>query len=573
MGSYGTIAKIVAGGSSEFSGSGIKELFGFAKPNSSLIAYNSAFIVILNRMCITHDMDKKVKLALEVYERASDMVEIKYSGSEDASFRIMYKEPGSVEEKSVPYSGYLVRKGAALSIQLEQTEKTVLSSVTCNGEAVRAGDTILADRDVSIAVAFRKATVEGVPNEIHLTQAGETYQLQAQVRYDGFFARLVPVYDQSIRYISSSPLVAVDANGLITLLGQPPENGKAVTVTAYAGSGNSQVYAACRVIVGNYDGNKIVGSLTVYARPVNKVEPIPHSAVSLTTYEDLDLNISYYNHYQPMEKYAALMADYRDHPEKYPLDAALYNDNALGLSNREGYFAVTYHGSDSEAAKVSLLAGESITVSNYSYDVNNMSTWLKTLENSDISSSENVQKLIAQVRLYMEGKEINRPEAFDSLLSSMVEIYSVALATGNNPANGHSVGGMDLNREVYNQFIRNDVQTPNHYYTVELTADELTALENYLSNPANNFYSLAAKNCATGTKDIWNAALFDKPFLHLKGNYTGFLSEPESMYVEIGLLKYKQGLSGYGGEDFCPHIIAYPREKDAILTPPLGNDL
>ena len=51
------------------------------------------------------------------------MVEIKYSGSEDASFRIMYKEPGSAEEKSVPYSGYLVRKGAALSIQLEQTEK------------------------------------------------------------------------------------------------------------------------------------------------------------------------------------------------------------------------------------------------------------------------------------------------------------------------------------------------------------------------------------------------------------------------------------------------------------------
>lgn len=101
------------------------------------------------------------------------MVEIKYSGSEDASFRIMYKEPGSAEEKSVPYSGYLVRKGAALSIQLEQTEKTVLSSVTCNGEAVRAGDTILADKDVSIAVAFRKATVEGVPNEIHLTQAAK----------------------------------------------------------------------------------------------------------------------------------------------------------------------------------------------------------------------------------------------------------------------------------------------------------------------------------------------------------------------------------------------------------------
>ena len=77
---------------------------------------------------------------------------------------------------------------------------------------------------------------------------------------------------------------------------------------------------------------------------------------------------------------------------------------------------------------------------------------------------------------------------------------------------------------------------PNNYYEVEITADELEGFKAYLSDTENNYYSVFNKNCANATIDAWNAALFDKPELHVKGNYTGFVAEPQSLYIELGLL-------------------------------------
>ena len=71
---------------------------------------------------------------------------------------------------------------------------------------------------------------------------------------------------------------------------------------------------------------------------------------------------------------------------------------------------------------------------------------------------------------------------------------------------------------------------------------------------------------------IWNATLADKPELHLTGNYTGIAVEPESLYVELGILGTKTKLDGEGGKDFYPRIVPpYTEEEEIILGDANGD--
>lgn len=130
---------------------------------------------------------------------------------------------------------------------------------------------------------------------------------------------------------------------------------------------------------------------------------------------------------------------------------------------------------------------------------------------------------------------------------------------GHNPADGQSEGGMTINREIYNQFRRNDSQLPNNYYEVEITADELELMKSYLANPENNRYSLFNKNCASGAVDMWNTTLADRPEYKLTANYSTIATEPMSLYFELGQMANKN-LDGKAGTNFVPHTVRYTDE-------------
>ena len=220
----------------------------------------------------------------------------------------------------------------------------------------------------------------------------------------------------------------------------------------------------------------------------------------------------------------------------------------------------------SEPAAISLKSGESITVSYYSFDSYN-STIVKALENSDISAYPAAQTFIDQMHKYNEGEETDTSAAFDSMIAMLSEINRINRETGKNPANGHSDGGLAVDRELYNQFRFNYPQTPNNYYTVEITADELANLRAYLADPANNYYSLNTMNCATGAIEFWNHIISDRPELKLTGNCTGFAADPESMYAEIGrlaLIDSLKDLYGHGGRNFYLRSVAHPMSYRAL---------
>lgn len=96
---------------------------------------------------------------------------------------------------------------------------------------------------------------------------------------------------------------------------------------------------------------------------------------------------------------------------------------------------------------------------------------------------------------------------------------------------------------------------------MEITADELEGIKKYLADKKNNEFSELANNCTTVATTIWNTALFDKPELHVKANYTGFANEPISLYVELGFMRSKTELEGYGGWDFAPSTLAFKTES------------
>ncbi|MBQ4511564.1 MAG: sortase [Anaerolineaceae bacterium] len=498
-----------------------------------------------------------IPFTVEVCENTSDMVWVTFN---EGDFIVTAQAPGG-EVKEIPYSGYKVKKGSELTIVPQQTDSRVISGVMANGKFIPVGEKIIAESNTDIAVAFLNASITGVPRSINLDQKGDSYQLNAEVDYGKPLNLVLPVYDGSIRYESSDPdMVSVDENGLITVTGDVPAGGKAVIVTAYAGSSNDMVSASCKVILGNYDGEKIVGKLTVNARPIQQIQLIAHGAITFTAYEDLDLNISYYHYYKPTEKFVSLMKDYEENPGKYSSDPALYNNDELGLGPTEVrekiYFEDKFNDSKSKPKKVSLKCGESITLSNYGYGNTNLKTIFLALENSSISSSVNAQELIKQLKNYFAGEEMDGTAAYDSLFATLVEIIAITRQTGVNPADGQSAGGLDINREAYNQFRRDDSQLPNHYYSVDITKDELTNLQSYIGDPKNNYYSLFVKNCATGTVEIWNTTLRDRPELHLTANYTGIAADPQSLYFELGLMQLKPGLDGEAGTNFYPRLVA-----------------
>ena len=513
-------------------------------------------------------------LIVEVYDSFDDMAVITMDDN-SGDYEVWCESPDIAYYTGsflVEFSGYRVMKGSVLSVKPTQNDSKVLSSVKFNGKAVKLGETYTVEGDTEVKVEFAEAQFKDMPKSVKLGSKDDTYQLDAEVQYLGL-RRFLPVYDSSVTYRSSDPLIAVDENGLITVAGDIPEGGCIVYVTAYAGSSNEKVSASCKVVVGDYQGERIVGSLTISARPIVKTQLISHAMITYTAYEDTDFDVSYYDYYKPNEKYIALMQDYADHPEDYSSDPALYSDNELGLEDRESYFDVSHAGAYSEPQPVQLTAGNSITISDYGVESTPLYFVLTALDNSTLSAfSPQTQELVQCIKRYMAGEEFDAPAAFDDLVSTFVQIYGYTNMLGFNPADGAGEGGIMINREAYNQFRRADSQTPNHYYTVDITADELALMKAYLADPQNNYYSLMVNSCASSTVKIWNTTLADRPELRIKGNYTGLTPDPMSIYYEIWLLKYKSDIDGQGGDDIYPRIVVCEKSDAPDKPQPIDPD-
>ena len=492
---------------------------------------------------------------VNVYRSRDKMAAVSF----DDSGEILVSVPG--KDGDLPQSGYLVPKGSELQLIPAWTGSKVLSSVTAGGRSIGPGESFTADKDISISYKTRAASVTGVPEKITLRNKGDSYQLKAKTRYNGI-AGLLPVYDSSITYYSSNPLVSVSEDGLIKVDGDIPEGGMAVYVVACAGSSAGMVSASCKVIVGDYDGERTVGRLTIHSRAVNKGQLVAHAAVTFTAKEDLDLGVSLYEYYKPNAKLIGLLEDYNEHPEKYAHDPALYNNNELDIKDRKSYFDISHRGAGSEPVDIPVGKDTSITASNYSFDESNLTAMMLAFSSGDMSSSEDTAELVRQICAYQSGSEDFDPEkAFDSLASTIANMYRTYRQQAYVPANGHSVGGVCIDRELYNQFRRDDSQMPNNYYAVDVTAEEFAMMSAYLADPANNYYSIFSKNCGSAARDIWNATFFDRPELRLKANYTSISDEPESLYIELGLLRLKSIRGGCGGTNFYPRAIEIVRKE------------
>lgn len=518
--------------------------------------------------CATNNRNIGVVYTIDVYENVADLVKVTYNEKDDRY--LVYPVGADPGNRAIPFSGYLVKPGTELSVDVFPDNGSTVLRAVANNNAIRVNEKFTVNEDTEINVLFAPAVIEGMPKQVNFEDRSESCQLDLAVKYTGLL-KYLPVFDPSITYESSDPLVAVDENGLITVTGDIPEGGLVAYVTAYAGSSNRQVYAETKVVVGDYDGDDIVGRMTIYARRINQDELIPHGAVTFTSYEDVDLDISYYEYYKPDDRYKALMTAYELDPESFNSDPALYSDNEPGLEDRESYFEIINHGDESEPDVVSLKAGESITVSNYSFDPDNFSTLFKTIENGTVSSGKATQAFLQQLKRYQESGEIDGEIAFDSMLATLSEIYSIYRRTGYVAADGHSIGGLCVNRELYNEFRRNDLQTPSHAFTVEITADELALMKRYLADPAHNFYSLFNMNCASGAVNLWNSVLIERPEYELKGNYTGLAVDPMSLYYEIEQLG-KRDLDGEYIVDFYPRTVAYVELPDEGMLGDVDGD-
>ena len=503
-----------------------------------------------------------VLFTVEILESLAGKAKVTFN--EDERYTI------TADGTAIPFSGYMVDIGSVLTVKAEQQTAEAISLFTANDQPVLPGNSITLAEDTDIRVQFRAAEIRNMPATIRLDKKGDTYALQPRVQYSGLGASALTVYDPSITFETASDLISVDQSGLITVTGTVPEDGALAIVTAVAGSSNRKVIATAKVVLGDFEAERPVGRLTLSGRYINPGEFIAHGCLTFVSYEDVDLDISYYNYYEPTQAYIDLLEDYRDHPEKYDSDPALYNES-LEIEDRESYFITHTNGAGSEAETIHLRPGEGLTFSNYGFDATNVVALRKALESEKLASSQAVQALIEQLKLYCDGAEIDGPLAFDSLLASLVQIYAITKATGENPADAHSDGGLNVNREIFNQFRRNDTQLPNNYYTIEITAEQLAYLESYLSDPENNYYSLFTMNCGSAVAYMWNQTLFDRPDLQLTANYTGFTTEPESLSIELFMLRQKTGLTYTGtgeggGTNFRPQI-APGWYKDVTITP------
>lgn len=505
--------------------------------------------------------------AIQVFADRDDMVKITYDEESEANPTILFRYDERWRYTS--FSDYLVPKGSEVQVTTDVPEGKAILTMSANDSTIWPNESFHVNEDTNIDIKLADAAIENMPKEIKLSKKGDTYQLNAKSEYTGVY-KLVPMYDSNIEYSSSDDILSVDQNGLITVVGEVPEDGAVAYIMARDVSSATNTSANTRVVIGDYKGDKVVGRLTIHARRIAQSELMAHASVTFTTYEDLDLDASYYEYYRPNDKYNDLMLDYEENPDKYPSDPALYNMDELGLEYRTSYFDVTKNGAYSDPAPISLVAGETITVSNYGFDSTNMTAVCKALKDSTLyKNSKECQALVYEMEQYINsGEDYDGSTTFDALAATLMQIYQISRQTGLNPADGASEGGLCIDRELYNQFRRNDTQFPNNYYTVEITADELAALKAYLANPNNNHYSFMAKNCSTGSVDMWNAVLSDKPELQLKGNMTGVATDPQSLYFDIGSLTEKdltEDLPGHGGSDFYPRSVRYSEAvKDVI---------
>ncbi len=505
--------------------------------------------------------------AIQVFADRDDMVKITYDEESEANPAINFRYDETWRE--VPFSGFLVPKGSEIQVGTKIPNGKAIFTMSANDSTIWPNESVTVTEDTQINIKLADAAVENMPREIKLDKKGDTYQLNAKTMYSGVY-KLIPMYDSSIAYYSSDELLSVDQNGLITVEGEVPEDGAVVYIVAFDSASATSASAMTRVVIGDYAGDKIVGKLTIHARRIAKGKLIAHGCVTYTTYEDLDLDTSYYEYYKPNDQYNDLMLDYEENPENYHSDPALYEMNELGIENRESYFDITKNGAFSAPAPVSLVAGETISISNYGFDPTNMISVCSALKDSTLyQNSKECRALVYEMEQYMNsGEDYDGSTAFDATAATLMQIYQISRQTGYNPADNHSEGGLCINRELYNQFRRNDTQFPNNFYTVEITADELAIMKAYIANPDNNQYSFMSKNCATGSVDIWNAVLSDKPELQLEGNITGVAVDPQSLYFDIGILTAKDrcnDLPGYGGTDFYIRSVRYSDTvKDAI---------
>ncbi len=480
--------------------------------------------------------------AVQVIENREDYATITYD-EDETDLKIEFIEDG--EKNEILYSGYMIKKGSELLLTPTQDEDKVLSTVKINGKKITAQDKIIVNKDTEIQVAFSKAEITGLPRTVTLKKKGDSYQLKAKV------SGLGKLYDTSVRYESSDPLVEVDDSGRITVKGTVPKAGQAVIVTAYAGSSNRKVSASCKVVVGNYAGEKVVGSLTIYARPSVKGQPVPHAAVAFTAYDDIELQASYYHYYKPTNKFNKLITDYDKNPAKYAGDPALY-DPDVDLGDRTSYFKTVTHGIRADATTIKVKKGETLTIGSTSFD-SHLAALYKTLKGGQFYYfSSEARYLTDQIEKYLNGEEIEGPETFDSLVNSAITLVAMANLAGVDLATGDCDGGLEFNREIYNQFRADISQTPNYYYTVELTADEFAMLQAYTSDPENNYYSLFTKNCTTSAVEAWNAALADRPELQFSAKLTGVAVDPLSLILELKKLGRNVYSGDKAGEDFYP---------------------
>jgi hypothetical protein len=472
---------------------------------------------------------------------AEDAVRITFNDKDAADFSL-YAQFEDESRLGIPFSGYYVKKESMITLSPHQTDPKVIAAVRVNGQPTVPGQIITADADLDIKVEFRKADITNLPDVIHLQSEEDAYPIEATVQYSNPLYSLFPVYDNSVKYLSADPLISVDENGIVRVTGEIPEEGRCAYLRVYAGSSNNTVYKEVKVILGDYTGDRIVGRLTIFARPMGEGQStrIPHTAIEFTTYEDIDLNVSYFRYYRPNPAYKDLLDDYKRHPENYGGDPALFATRT-DIEDRESYFEEVNGDIQASPEEISLKAGEGITMSYYPHDDSDAQTALRSLSGSFLAYTPEGQALIEQITKHMNDESIDGPVAFDSFMQVFIQMYAIAQLTGHNPIDGISYGGFDINREVYNQFCTTNSQLPNHYYTVEITADELARLTEYIADPSKNYYSLFTRNCASGCVDLWNQVFSDRPELQIKGNYTTVTIEPESIYVELGLLPFKTG--------------------------------
>ncbi len=511
----------------------------------------------------------------EIYDDYDDLVKITYSDDIADKITVGYSVDGAEGHfYEIPYSGYMIPKGSPVRVNAAQNDGTVISLVNCNVFSFMSPYEIkyIYD-DTNIIVTFTEAEITGMPNSVHLDSEDDTYQLDLKTKYKGVLS-LIPVYDDTIYYRTTDPLITVDKNGLITVTGEIPEGGASAYVIATAGYSNGGVYAYCKVTLGDYDGDRIVGSATIYACSVRPDSIINHSSFVFTTYEDVDLDISYYRYDKPTQKMIDLLRDYYENPENYPSDPVLYSDE-IELDDREAYFEKISGYPEAEPETISLKAGETISISNAGYGPVDLEMVLNILACSPVAQTESFAKLIGMSAIYKVNGTLEGPEIYDSFFETLAFIHDYNEYTGGFALDGIIDGGRYVNREMYNQFAQNYLQTPNNYYTVEITADELAMLKLYLADPDENYYSAFGNNCAFSTAVMWNIVTFDRPELNVNGNLTGLASDPFSLYFELLYIRlFKKDLDGEGGTDFYPRPIDfdYYEEEDESLKYDINGD-